>query len=145
MKTKKIVRTYSVWFPITDLSQWYTDSKNRGLGYQFDILNCLGETIDGILDTAEARKKSPLFSVVRLNRPGPSNLTIYVGGREGIFGGHKGTVPIYHSINFSNKIVSESAINEAQTWMVSDYEKTLLYEGKPQALIMGKLVSVLFC
>lgn len=97
MKTTHQVKAFLSWVPISDLSAWFHQSKNRESKYAQDILECTSGGTS--LDQNRARDRSPLF----WNIPKKPNgrLEIYAGINDG----YTGSVPISHSIKFYNLIV----------------------------------------
>ncbi|MCB9208145.1 MAG: prolyl oligopeptidase family serine peptidase [Ignavibacteriales bacterium] len=96
LKTKYKIKSFLAWVPISDISAWYYQTKNRGLKYSQDILNCISGNNE--FDENEAKRRSPLFWEIPQNSNG--KLEIYAGIRDG----YDGSVPITHSISFYNKI-----------------------------------------
>ncbi|MCB9258910.1 MAG: prolyl oligopeptidase family serine peptidase [Ignavibacteriales bacterium] len=96
LKTKYKIKSFLAWVPISDISAWYYQTKNRGLKYSQDILNCISGNNE--FDENEAKRRSPLFWEIPQNLNG--KLEIYAGIRDG----YDGSVPITHSISFYNKI-----------------------------------------
>ncbi len=97
LKTSHQVKAFLSWVPISDLSAWFHQSKNRNAKYAQDILQC---TSDGIvLDPNKARERSPMFWDMPVKPKG--KLEIYAGINDG----YTGSVPISHSIHFFNRIV----------------------------------------
>jgi pimeloyl-ACP methyl ester carboxylesterase len=97
LKTSHKVKAFLSWVPISDLSAWFYESKNRSATYAHDILRC---TSDGItFDQNKAKERSPMFWDLPLKPNG--RLEIYAG----IDDGYTGSVPIQHSIQFFNRIV----------------------------------------
>lgn len=101
MKSRRKVKEYSIWVPITDLKRWYFESKSRNSKYAGDIVKCTCEDCTEI-NLEEAVKRSPLYGEVPVGKLNSSMLKIYAG----IHDGYTGAVPIVHSIAFFNKIVA---------------------------------------
>ncbi len=108
MKTSLEIKSFSAWVPISDLVDWYWACDSRGLKYAGDILRSTGSE-DSILDTEEARRRSPYFLDTPVSRSKKSILNIYCG----IHDGYNGSVPITQSINFYNKLVRDMKGNKA--------------------------------
>jgi dienelactone hydrolase len=102
MKTSLDIRSFSAWVPISDLVDWYWACESRGLKYAGDILSSTGSR-DSVLDTEEAKRRSPYFMDTPVSRRKNSTLKIYCG----IHDGYTGSVPITQSINFYNKLVKD--------------------------------------
>jgi pimeloyl-ACP methyl ester carboxylesterase len=87
----------SAWVPITDLVQWYTETKERDLKYWQDIYNSCGG--DPTTDTAaynEAWKRSPI-NFLDNAKDVPFDIN------AGINDGHDNfSVPVSHSLNAFN-------------------------------------------
>jgi hypothetical protein len=102
MKSKHRISKFSAWVPISDLKAWYAESRIRKNGYEEDILKCTGSQ-NGILDVSEALRRSPLYWETPVYKIPATELKIYTGVYDGI----QGSVPITHSINFYNKVLSD--------------------------------------
>ncbi len=90
------IKAVLAWAAISDLADWYFQSRNKGTKYADDIIKCTSNTQSFCRACAEAR--SPLHMA---KRPLPATtLEIYAG----IHDGHSGSVPIVHSIAFFNKV-----------------------------------------
>ncbi len=99
LKSSHKVKAFLSWVPISDLVAWYYQSKRRNLKYANDILNCISSGKQ--LDVKEAKRRSPLYFDIPATPNG--TLEIYAG----IHDGHDGSVPVSHSINFYNRLVTE--------------------------------------
>lgn len=97
LKTTHQVKAFLSWVPISDLSVWFHQSKNRESKYAQDILECTSGGTS--LDQNRARDRSPLFWDIPTKPNG--RLEIYAGINDG----YTGSVPISHSIQFYNLIV----------------------------------------
>jgi lysophospholipase L1-like esterase/pimeloyl-ACP methyl ester carboxylesterase len=101
MKLPYPVRSFNAWVPISDLYEWYWESKGRKLKYTEDLEGVV--RLNGIMDWQDLKRRSPMT----LPFPGDirknSELNIYAG----IHDGYTGSVPIIHSIRFFNKIAKE--------------------------------------
>jgi lysophospholipase L1-like esterase/pimeloyl-ACP methyl ester carboxylesterase len=95
------VKSFSAWAPISDLEAWYWESVGRKQKYAADVLKAV--SADTIFNAAEARLRSPLFQKFQIELRKNSKLFIY----EGIHDGYDGSVPITHSINMYNRLVTE--------------------------------------
>lgn len=121
MKSKHNISSFSAWASISDIEKWYHESKGRKNKYAKDIAQATtGLTFSGNnyhIDVEEARKRSPMFMHTPIQKRANSKLYIY----EGIHDGYTGSVPITHSLNIYNKIVSD--FNPAdKADLVPDYD-----------------------
>lgn len=132
MKTKNKIHKLSIWVPIVDLEAWYHESEIRNNGYSKDILKCTGS--ESVLNNTECRKRSPLFQVTPVLKFDYSKLDIYAG----IYDGIQGSVPITHSINMYNKILSDIGICDSSSY-VTDKEKLYLLEKRKSLKKYGKI------
>ena len=97
LETSHQVNTFFSWVPISDLSAWFHQSKNRNANYAQNILAC---TSDGnTFNETKARERSPLYWDMPVKPKG--RLEIYAGLNDG----YTGSVPISHSILFFNRVV----------------------------------------
>ncbi|MBO0340536.1 alpha/beta hydrolase family protein [Flagellimonas profundi] len=95
------VASYQSWVGISDLESWYYQSISKENLSWKDILACT-ESKDS-LNIYEARRRSPLHMPISKKKSMATELNLYTGIHDGV----QGSVPITHSINFYNKIVSE--------------------------------------
>ncbi|MCC5930131.1 MAG: prolyl oligopeptidase family serine peptidase [Cyclobacteriaceae bacterium] len=102
MQSRHDIRSFSAWVPISDIAQWYYESKGRNARYASHI--ALATTGDeNRFDPQEALKRSPLHMQTPVERRVNSKLYIYTG----IHDGYTGSVPITHSLQMYNKVVSD--------------------------------------
>jgi len=101
MNIKYPVKSFSAWAPISDLEAWYWESIGRKQKYAADIISAL--STDTVLNKEEAIRRSPLYQKFPQELRKGSKLFIY----EGIHDGYTGSVPITHSINMYNRLLSE--------------------------------------
>ena len=94
------VKSFNAWAPISDLQNWYWESKGRHNKYAGDIEKAA--SVNGILNLDELKKRSPVFSPVPFEKRKNAVLHIY----EGVHDGYTGSVPISHALLFYNKIVT---------------------------------------
>ena len=96
------------WVPITELQDWYIESKIRG-NYSFaeDIYQCTNSS-QSVLNFEEVKKRSPIYFDLNSNTFPNSKLYIYAG----IHDGFTGPVPITHSINIYNEILKKDDANK---------------------------------
>lgn len=95
------IKSFSAWAPISDLEAWYWESVGRKQKYAADVLKAV--ITDTVFNIAEARLRSPLFQKFPKELRKNSKLFIY----EGIHDGYDGSVPVTHSINMYNRLVTE--------------------------------------
>lgn len=110
MNSKHQIKTFSSWVPISNLEEWYYQSKARGNKYAFHIAKATHEqhnfTPDKFeLNKDEARKRSPFFMETPIKKRENSQLHIYAGVHDG----YTGSVPITQSLQFYNKLVMDIA------------------------------------
>ena len=101
MKSKHKIRGFSAWASISDLTAWYPESVERKNRYGAEIIKCIGGT--DTFDEQKAKNRSPFFWKIPANKLKTSHLQIYAG----IHDGYTGSVPISHSINFYNKLLTD--------------------------------------
>ena len=123
MKSKHNISKFSAWASITDLSTWYQESELRNNNLDQDILDCTGSK--NILNIEFAKKKSPIYFITPKEKLETEKLYIYTG----IYDGIQGSVPITHSINFYNKLLSDLKVIDT-LYYVSDMEKLNLLEKR---------------
>ncbi len=134
MKSKHDIRTFSTWAGISNLVDWYYESKGRQREYARHIaMATTGKTFEGDeydFDEKEAIKRSPVFMEVPVEKRKSSRLFIYTGVHDG----YTGSVPITHSINFYNKVVADMAPHEKKAIIPDrDIITLLTYRGYPSA------------
>lgn len=138
MKSKHNIKNFSAWASITDLSAWYNESKIRGNKYSQNILNCTGS--EKGLDIDNAKLKSPMYWNTPTEKFENSKITIYAGVYDGI----QGSVPITHSINFYNKLLTDMFVSDTSKY-VTDYEKLQLLEKREPIGDYGEIADRKIC
>jgi hypothetical protein len=99
LRSRYYIRYTMAWCPIADLESWYYQSKYDDTVYWKHILQA---TIsDQGLNTEEARIRSPLFMNSNQQSKDYGEIEIYAGINDG----YTGTVSIFHSLSFYNKLV----------------------------------------
>ena len=130
LTTHHSVKTFSAWVPISNLIDWYHETKIREPRHALEI----AQSTTGInfkpdwfyLDEAEARRRSPLFMPTPVARRQRSKLYIY----SGVHDGYTGSVPITHSINMYNKVVRDFDPTDAAARVPDeDIIRLLTYQG----------------
>ncbi len=125
MKSKHNIRKFSAWASITDLIAWYNESKIRINRYDRDILDCTGS--GDVPHPGNMKGRSPLYWKTPVEKLNSSKLYIYTG----IYDGIQGSVPITHSINFYNKILSDLQANDSSAYISIRDELYLLEKREP--------------
>ena len=120
MKSRHTIHTFSAWASISDLSAWYGESVERKNRYGPEIIKCIGagETFDA----QKARERSPLFWKTPIKKRKNSQLQIYAG----IHDGYTGSVPISHSINFYNKLLTDAREKDKSLYVSNEDAATML-------------------
>ena len=89
----------SAWVPISDLAAWHAENKASGRKYARDIeLSCGGPPGKSSKVDVEYRHRSPLTHLPKARGVVPLDIN------AGIFDGHKGSVPISHSLHAFNAV-----------------------------------------
>lgn len=101
MKSRHKISAFSAWASISDLTAWYTESVERKNKYAAEIIQCTSGT--NTFDVQIAKERSPLLWTTPIKKRKKSHLQIYAG----IHDGYTGSVPISHSINFYNKLLTD--------------------------------------
>lgn len=90
----------SAWVPILDLAQWYAQTSKRNLKYARDIEKSIGgKPVPGSEAVAEAMKRSPVTYLAHAK-----GLSLDINA--GINDGHKGSVPISHTLEAFNLLAA---------------------------------------
>lgn len=139
MKLKRNIYRYSAWASITDLEAWHNQSKIRGNKYDEHVLACTSCS-EQTLDIENARSRSPLYAQTPLSKIGQTELKIYAGVYDGI----QGSVPITHSINFYNKLLSDTGEKDHSKY-VTEAEKLHLLEFRNPVNESGYLDTRKIC
>jgi hypothetical protein len=134
MKSKQNIKKFSAWASITDLIAWYNESKIRSSNYAENILDCTGSK-NG-LNIENAKQKSPIYWNTPTEKLQSSKLFIYAG----IYDGIQGSVPITHSINFFNKLLSDMSVSDTLKY-VSITEKLKLLEKRESLGEFGNIAG----
>lgn len=136
MKSRHDIKSFSAWVPISNLTDWYFESIGRQQKYAGEILSSTGSTPDA-LNYTELNSRSPIFLETPLERRKNSSLHIYAG----IHDGYEGSVPISHSLQFFNKVVSDmggTSDDLVSTDIILDLIKMRSYPQKTNQLIGGR-------
>lgn len=112
LRSNQQLKSIQAWVPITDLEQWYYQSRQRGTDHAGEILLCTSN--GGELNIDECRARSPMYWDLPDNPPG--RIEIFAG----IHDGHDGSVPISHSLLFWNRLCNlyestDSAVTDAES------------------------------
>ena len=121
MKSGYDIKTFSAWVPISNIEDWYYESKGRGTKYAQHILSATSSK-KGRLNTAEAGRRSPALMETPIEQRKNSKLYIYAGVHDG----YKGSVPITQSIHFYNKVVQDYGAESSSALVPQDDILTLL-------------------
>lgn len=138
MKSKHKIKKFSAWASISDLLAWYNESKIRKNKYAADILACT-DSGSGLIET-RAKQKSPIYWDTPPGKLSNSTLSIYAG----IYDGIQGSVPITHSINFYNKILTDMSVSDKSKY-VSNKEKLDLLEFRSPLGDFGSISERKIC
>lgn len=125
MKSKHNIKKFSAWAPISDLIAWYNESKIRNNKYAENILDCTDS--ENGLNIKNAKQKSPIYWNTPIEKLENSKLTIYAG----IYDGIQGSVPITHSINFYNKLLTEMSVSDTLKYVSTSEILKLLEKREP--------------
>ncbi|MEM7372140.1 MAG: prolyl oligopeptidase family serine peptidase [Bacteroidota bacterium] len=102
MRTKWKINSFSAWVPISNLVDWYWETKSRALKYAGHILAATSSQ-ESILNVEEAKRRSPFFMEAPFDKRKESRLRIFCG----IHDGYTGSVPISQSVSFYNKLLED--------------------------------------
>jgi dipeptidyl aminopeptidase/acylaminoacyl peptidase len=120
MKSRHNIRAFSAWVPISDLVAWYGESVERKNRYGPEIIKCTGA--GEVFDAEKAKERSPLFWKTPVKKRKKSTLQIYAG----IHDGYTGSVPISHSINFYNKLLTDAHEKDKARYVSEEDAATML-------------------
>jgi len=101
MKINYPVKSFNAWASISDLGNWYWETKGRNLKYASDVEKVA--TKDTVFSWEELAERSPMQMQYPSEKRKNSTLNMYAGVHDG----YSGSVPISHSVLFYNKIASE--------------------------------------
>ena len=138
MKSKHNISKFSAWASISDLTAWYNESKIRNSNYAENILDCTSSEKE--LNIEYAKQKSPIYWNTPTDKLKKSKLFIYAG----IYDGIQGSVPITHSINFYNKILTDLSISDTSKY-ISAIEKVELLELRKPLGDFGNIANRKIC
>lgn len=138
MKSKHNIKKFSAWASITDLIAWYNESKIRNSKYAEDILACTAS--ENGLNMESAKMKSPMYWNTPIEKLKDSKLFIYAG----IYDGIQGSVPISHSFNFYNKLLTDMSVTDSSKF-VSVTEKLNLLEKRQPLGEYGNIAGRKIC
>lgn len=134
MKSRHDIRSFSAWSSISDLAAWYGESVERKNKYAAEIIQCIGK--DSQFNALNAKLRSPLYWKTPVKKRQNSLLQIYVGVHDG----YTGSVPISHSINFYNKLLTDGKEKDKSRYVSKQDAITLL---KTQTFPTSKIPQTL--
>ncbi|MBK6949636.1 MAG: prolyl oligopeptidase family serine peptidase [Haliscomenobacter sp.] len=112
-RMRRPVKSFSAWVPISNVKDWFWETKSRNLLYAAHILQATGS--GATLNAEEAERRSPIFDPLPRKMPQKGSLFLYAG----IHDGYTGSVPVSQSVNMFNRLVrhwdgrkSKSAVPE---------------------------------
>lgn len=120
MKSRHNIASFSAWSSISDLTAWYPQSVERKNRYGPEIIKCIGA--GEVFDAEKAKERSPLFWKTPVKKRKKSTLQIYAG----IHDGYTGSVPISHSINFYNKLLTDTHEKDQSRYVSDEDASTML-------------------
>ena len=133
MKSKHTIRSFSSWVGISDVKKWYYESLGRGNRYAKDIaLVTTGDTLT--IDVEEAISRSPIFMETPVTERTNSKLFLYCG----IHDGYDGSVPISQTIDFYNKLVSETDHKNLTSKVSPEIREIMLRQQNLNGVTTGK-------
>ncbi|MCB0685047.1 MAG: prolyl oligopeptidase family serine peptidase [Saprospiraceae bacterium] len=138
MKSRHHITKFSAWASITDLQAWYRESTIRNNKYAGNILDCTGSTHG--LNINIVKEKSPIYWNTPTEKLEYAQLRIYAG----IYDGIQGSVPITHSINFYNKLLTDMSVTDSSEY-ASISEKLLLLEKREPLGNFGEISGRKVC
>ena len=120
MKSRHKIHSFSSWCGISDLTTWYWQSVERKNRYGSDIIKCTdsGETYN----EQKAKDRSPLYWKMPLKQRKKSVFQIYAGVHDG----YTGSVPISQSINFYNKLLTDTKEKDTSRYVSQADLETML-------------------
>jgi dipeptidyl aminopeptidase/acylaminoacyl peptidase len=121
----------SAWVPISDLAAWHASAKAAGLRYDGMLEKCFGGT--PATKTAEYKRRSPLF---QLSRAKGLRISIHTG----IHDGHKGSVPVSHSLLAFNELAKANGLSE-RMFSEEEIRQITTEEKIPPSLLKTKPVQ----
>ncbi|MEJ6979463.1 GDSL-type esterase/lipase family protein [Pedobacter sp. P351] len=132
MNSRHTIKKFSAWASITSLEAWFHESTILKNKYAADIFSCTGSKDE--FNIENARRKSPLYMNTPISKLKDSEVFIFAG----IYDGLQGSVPITHSINFYNKLLSDLSVRDKLNY-VSLEEKVDLLEHRRPLGVFGKI------
>ncbi|NND31271.1 MAG: prolyl oligopeptidase family serine peptidase [Saprospiraceae bacterium] len=133
MKSRHNIKSFSAWVPISNLTDWYFESLGRQQKYAAEILLSTRSKPDS-LNHGELNRRSPIFLETQWEQRKNSWLNIYAG----IHDGYEGSVPVSHSLEFYNKVVSDlggASEDLVSTKIILDLVKMRTYPEKTNQMI----------
>jgi len=101
MKLNYPAKSFNSWVPISNLSDWYWESKGRNAKYATDLEQVAMK--GNQMNWEELDSRSPIKLPFPAEKRKNATLNIYAGVHDG----YTGSVPISHSVLFYNKIAAE--------------------------------------
>jgi dienelactone hydrolase len=134
MKSRHKIKSFSAWCGISDLNAWYQQSVERNNKYVPEIIKCTdaGE----VFNEQKAKERSPLHWEKPLTSRKRSRLQIYAG----IHDGYTGPVPISQSIDFYNKLLTDTKEKDLTRYVSqADFETMLKAQAFPTSNTLGQI------
>lgn len=101
MKIGYPVKSFNAWVGISNLSEWYWESKGRNARYATDLEQVAMK--GNQMNWEELDNRSP----IKLPFPAGKRKNAFLNIYAGVHDGYTGSVPISHSVLFYNKIAAE--------------------------------------
>jgi len=136
MKSKHNIRSFSSWAGISDIKKWYYESLDRGNRYGKDIaLATTGDTLT--IDVDEAISRSPFYMETPVKERANSKLFLYCG----IHDGYDGSVPISQTIDFYNKLVSDTENKNLKSKVLPEIREIMLQQQNLNGIVTGEKIG----
>lgn len=140
MRSKHKIRSFSAWAGLYNLIDWYQESLGRKARYAGDAAASTSGNRE-VFDMEEGKKRSPFYMQKTVTDRSNSSLAIYCG----IHDGYTGSVPITHSLNFYNKLVTDINPDARFSLIPTEYIHTMvrtrsLPGGGDQGTLLGRKI-----
>jgi len=123
MKSRHDIRSFSAYVGIYNLIDWYHESMGRKNKYGHDILLATSPGSKS-LNNEETKKRSPFYMTTPVEKRKTSKLNLYAG----IHDGYTGSVPVSHTLEMYNKVVSDFQPDAKSALVPAEYIHTMVKE-----------------
>jgi lysophospholipase L1-like esterase len=138
MKSKHNIRSFSSWVGISDIHKWYYECLGRSGEERYAKHIAMATTGDTItIDVDEAISRSPIFMKTPVKERTNSKFFLYCG----IHDGYNGSVPISQTVDFYNKLVSDTDYKNLESKVSPEIREVMIRQQNLNGVVTGKKIG----